>query len=102
MSGAPFDDLARDEVELSAGEPDGTRERFSDAVDERIFWLVSQRLALEAIADGGWTQLYRDPRDGRYWELTFPRGSLHGGGPRRLALVPREVAERRYGLSVRS
>jgi hypothetical protein len=68
-----------------------------DAADRRIFWLVSRRLTLVATAEGGWRQLFRDPRDGRLWELTFPHGSLHGGGPRRLECVPAPRARERYG-----
>ena len=56
-------------------------------------------LVLVASAEGGWRQLYRDPQDGRLWELTFPHGSLHGGGPRRLAAISSEDAKRSYGLS---
>ena len=36
---------------------------------------------------GGWETLYRDPDDGRFWKLTFPKGHLHGGGPPALILV---------------
>ena len=68
-----------------------------DATDRRILWLVSRRLTLVATAEGGWRQLFRDPRDGRLWELTFPHGSLHGGGPRRLECVPARRARERYG-----
>src|SRR5215204_7785965 len=70
-----------------------------DEVDRRILWLVSRRLTLLGVAEGGWRQLYRDPRDGRLWELTFPHGSLHGGGPRRLAVTSSEAATETYGLS---
>lgn len=68
-----------------------------DDVDRRIFWLVTRRLERRGIAEGGWEQLYRDPRDGRWWELTFPQGSLFGGGPRQLTEIARELAEAKYG-----
>ena len=68
-----------------------------DEVDRRIFWLVSRRLIPLALADGGWHQLFKDPRDGRLWELSFPYGSLHGGGPRRRECVAALVAAERYG-----
>jgi hypothetical protein len=71
-----------------------------DEIDQRIFWLVSRRLTLLGVAEGGWRQLYRDPRDGRLWELSFPQGSLHGGGPRRLECVAALVATERYGLEL--
>jgi hypothetical protein len=52
------------------------------------------------LVEGGWRQLYLDPRDGRRWELTFPQGSLHGGGPRRLECVAALVAADRYGVKL--
>jgi hypothetical protein len=67
-----------------------------DEVDRRILWLVSRRLTLLGVGEGGWRQLYRDPRDGRLWELTFPHGSLHGGGPRLLVRVDEAAARERY------
>ena len=87
MTTASFADLGPDEHELMASSGQDASGRFTDAVDERIVWLVSRRLTLVEAIDGGWTQRYRDPRDGRLWELTFPQGSLHGGGPRRLVNV---------------
>lgn len=90
-----FADLAADEHELVGAwleTLEGTR---PDDVDQRILWLVSRRLVARGSDEGGWRQLFIDPLDGRLWELTFPRGSLFGGGPRRLAeLTPREAAAR--------
>ena len=37
-----------------------------------------------ASRDGGWTSLNRDPKDGSFWELTYPQSGMHGGGPPRL------------------
>lgn len=37
--------------------------------------------------DGGWAILYRHRRTGEFWELTYPNGEMHGGGPRRLRPV---------------
>jgi hypothetical protein len=94
-----FTELAPDEHRLDGAyvdTPDGTA---GDEVDQRIFWLVRRRLRPCGTAHGGWDQLFIDPRDGRYWELTFPHGSLHGGGPRRLTHLAPDVAEARYGLS---
>jgi hypothetical protein len=94
---AEFAELRPDEYLV---EGSWTEERVGsvhDAADRRILWLVSRRLALVATAEGGWRQLFRDPRDGRLWELTFPHGSLHGGGPRRLECVSTPRARERYG-----
>ena len=93
-----FHDLAPDERLLVGSWSDAAAGAVHDEVDERIFWLVSRRLTLLGVAEGGWRQLYQDPRDGRLWELSFPHGSLHGGGPRRLELVDSAVASATYGV----
>jgi hypothetical protein len=81
---AEFHDLAPDEHLLVGAWVEHDARTTHDDVDRRIFWLVDQ--------------LYRDPRDGRFWELTFPQGSLHGGGPRRLEWVDASVAREKYGV----
>lgn len=93
-------DLAPDEHLLVGGWTERDGGRTLDEVDRRILWLVSRRLTPLAVAEGGWRQLYLDPRDGRFWELTFPHGSLHGGGPRRLECVVALVAGDRYGVEL--
>ena len=96
---AEFADLQPDESLLSGSWTESAARSVHDHVDQRILWLVTRRLVLVASAEAGWRQLYRDPRDGRLWELTFPHGSLHGGGPRRLSVLSREVARESYRLS---
>ena len=44
-------------------------------------WLAN-KLDKLAITDGGWRSLYRHKETGRFWELTYPHSSWHGGGPR--------------------
>jgi hypothetical protein len=51
-----------------------------DANQQRIKWLTSQKLERIANDSSGWDTLYRDPRDGRLWELTYTRSEMHGGG----------------------
>jgi len=46
---------------------------------------------------GGWDILYRDPQDGRYWELIYPRSHMHGGGPPELRCLTPEETEKKYG-----
>ena len=60
--------------------------------------LASGSLEKLASADGGWTTLYRDPGDGRLWELSYPDGQLHGGGPPTLTCITVEDAKRRYPI----
>jgi len=93
---AEFADLQPDESLLSGSWTEFAARSVHDEVDQRILWLVTRRLVLVASAEAGWRQLYRDPRDGRLWELTFPHGSLHGGGPRRLSVLSSEVARESY------
>ena len=94
-----FADLEPHETLLTGQSRDGTG-RAADDVDERIFWLVTKRLLPRGRSPDGWTALFLDPRDGRFWELTFPHGSLFGGGPRQLTWVSRTDAEERYGRGV--
>lgn len=68
-----------------------------DAVEARIRTLVGTSLVPLASASGGWDWLFRDPNDGRLWEQTYPLGSLHGPGPRRLALIDECAARAKYG-----
>ena len=96
---AEFADLEPEEGVLSGNWSDSGLGSVHDQVDQRILWLVTRRLVVVATAEGGWRQLYRDPRDGRLWELSFPHGSLHGGGPRRLERVTDDAARTRYGVS---
>jgi hypothetical protein len=91
-------DLAPHEHQLVGGWTERDGRRVLDDVDRRIFWLVTRRLVARGQTHHGWDQLYQDPRDGRYWELTFPQGSLHGGGPRRLECVAALVAREKYGV----
>jgi hypothetical protein len=52
----------------------------------------------EINASGGWDVLYRDPRDGRFWELTYPHGDVQGGGPPRLHLLSVEELRGKYSF----
>jgi hypothetical protein len=67
----------------------------------RIDHLIAHDLIEIGSADGGWSTLYRDPADGRYWELTYPMSYMHGGGPRSLTLVSDAVAAQKYGAQTR-
>ena len=68
----------------------------ADETEQRIEWLTTQKLQRIANDQSGWETLYRDPRDGRLWELTYPRSGMHGGGQRRLHVVSRDEAEAKY------
>lgn len=53
----------------------------------RIEWLVTHYLIKTDTRDGGWTTIYKDPEDGRYWVRNFPHGEMHGGGPPQLYCI---------------
>jgi len=67
-----------------------------DAVWLRILWLTGNYFEKMAeVADG---QLFRDPEDGRFWELVRTRPELPDGGPPILRVIERARAEEMYRL----
>lgn len=70
----PNGDLQPHETELrGAFLREGCRTR-GDTVCARIEWLRTERLERIAVSSSGLDTLYRDPRDGRLWELRFEDG----------------------------
>lgn len=63
----------------------------------RISYLVDNVLIPIASNDGGWTRLFRNPNDGRLWELTYPESELHGGGPPSLINIAKSEVIAKYG-----
>ena len=89
--------LAAGETELRGARASGVTGD-PDEVETRIQWLVAHVLEPVGSASDGWDWLFRDPRDGRFWEQTYPLGSLHGPGPRRLAVIAPDAARAKYGV----
>ena len=48
----------------------------------------------------GWDVLFRDPTDGRLWELIYPQSEPHGGGPPQLRCLTADEARQKYGVHV--
>jgi hypothetical protein len=71
-----------------------------DPTCERIEWLIRNCLVQLGTDSSGWDELYRDPDDGRLWELTWPQSHMHGGGPPRLTYMTIEAARGKYGAIV--
>jgi len=63
---------------------------------KRIRQLVAECLEQVATSDAGWTRLFVDKNDGRYWELTYPHSEWHGGGPSTLECIPEEQVRKKY------
>jgi hypothetical protein len=66
----------------------------ADEATRRIELLIKEHL--EIVAACGWEQLFLDPTDGRFWERTFPKSEMHGGGPPRLTVIDEEKAHIKY------
>jgi|APLak6261658528_1056013.scaffolds.fasta_scaffold18515_2 hypothetical protein len=72
----------------------------ADPACERIEWLISNHLVQLTADPSGWDELYRDPEDGRLWELAWPQSEMHGGGPPRLTCLTIDAARSKYGAVV--
>jgi hypothetical protein len=71
-----------------------------DDVCKRILALTGSYLVEVGRDTSGWDTLYRDPTDGRYWELTYPQSELQGGGPPQLRCLTADEAKQKYGSQV--
>jgi hypothetical protein len=69
----------------------------ADSTARRIDRLVKDQLRQLGTDTSGWDVLYRDPEDGRLWELTYPSSSSEGGGPPRLICISLKAAREKYG-----
>ncbi len=70
----------------------------ADDVCRRIEILVSDHLEKVGGDRSGWDALYRDPTDGRYWELVYLQSELHGGGPPTLRQLGVDAVRTKYGV----
>ncbi len=67
-----------------------------DETCKRIDELTRGSLVLVATTDGGWTKLFKDRADGRFWEHTYPESEWHGGGPSTLTHVSADYVKSKY------
>jgi hypothetical protein len=72
----------------------------ADDVCNRIFTLTKLHLVKLGSDASGWAVLYRDPNDGRHWELIYPQSELHGGGPPQLRCLTFDEARQKFGAQV--
>jgi subtilase family serine protease len=80
-------------------EHDGTI--VGDAASKRIDKLIESELKFIARSEDGWSALYTDLNDGRFWELTYPNSDWHGGGPRSLRNISDNEAKKSTYLMTR-
>jgi hypothetical protein len=92
--------LRPDETELTGHWRVVAGNTIADETCERIQQLVRERLVKIATDTSGWQTLYRDPRDSRLWELTYPQGAMQGGGPPKLTCVSVQRAKAVYGQAL--
>jgi hypothetical protein len=71
------------------------RKVVGDAACDEINSLVRTLIPLGS-GDGGWSKLYRHADSGILWELTYPHGEMHGGGPPRLESLSENEARLKY------
>ena len=50
-------------------------------IDAATIHDMMQRFERTGTDVSGWITDYRDPRSGATWQLTYPQGEMHGGGP---------------------
>lgn len=68
-----------------------------DETGRRIERLVQHHLVKIADREEGWIRLFQDPRDLRYWELSYPDSESHGGGAPLLTEVSLAEVRQLYG-----
>lgn len=72
----------------------------ADETARRIEQLTRTQLTRLGFDESGWDTLFQDPRDGRFWELTYPSSGSEGGGPPRLTCLDVVTAQVKYGSIV--
>lgn len=66
-------------------------------IQKRIYWLQTNYLKKLLSISNGWEILYIDPHDNRFWELTYPKSDMQGGGPPLLKNININMALSKYG-----
>jgi hypothetical protein len=89
--------LGHQESVLSGAWIDTESGPMPDDTCRRIEALTRDHLKKLATDSSGWSTLYRDPDDGRLWELAYLQSSFPGGGPPTLRLLTHVQAAARYG-----
>jgi Immunity protein 27 len=91
--------LRADETNLNGAWVTVGGQMIADATCRQIEWLTKHyvRKITDSSRPEGWETAYQDPKDGRYWEKTYPQSEMHGGGPPRPHVLTTDEYSRRYG-----
>ncbi len=79
--------IAPDEKEITGKWLMSKGRVLADETCRRIANLIKGHSVELGRHSSGWDALCRDPRDGRFWEMTYPQGQLQGGGPPQLCYL---------------
>lgn len=74
----------------------------ADETCKRIEGLIANYLEILGTDSSGWDTLYRDPSDGRLWELIYPQSELSGGGPPELRHIEVAGARLKYCAALKA
>jgi Cu2+-containing amine oxidase len=91
--------IAPNELEIVGSRMMVNGRMIEDNASRRITHLIKNELEQIANTKDVWEKLYRDPRDGRYWELVNPQSEMQGGGPPALQVIERQSARQKYLLT---
>jgi hypothetical protein len=70
-----------------------------DSICKRIHWLTKSHLEQLYVDGENWSALYKNPDDGIYWELIYPKSYMHGGGPPTLQKLSERDAYKKYNIA---
>ena len=90
--------LSKDEKHLAGKWLVENRRVVADETCRRIEYLIEHSLVKRAASPDGWSVLYQDPGDARFWELTYPQSEMQGGGPPDLRTLDLPEAQGKYGV----
>ena len=90
--------ISADEIEIVGNWIEVEGRVVADEAGERINLLVNEHLLKLGTnkQSGGWDTLFKDPNDGRFWELKYLQSHMHAGGPASLFKLSEEDARRKY------
>jgi hypothetical protein len=99
VESCPMNSLIKpDERQLVGGWESSKNGVIADPLAKRIEYLLRHELVEIARSADGWSVLYQDKNDGRYWELTYPSSALYGGGAPSLTWLSEDEARAKYKI----